>query len=176
MRQPQPTLYGDRFVLRAPQVADTAQLAKACQDSEIARFTRVPQPYSEANAMQFVAGAARRWADGSAAEFVVVDQAEALVGACGIVALDAESSSAEIGYWVAPWARHQGLAHAALVLLTEWAHQELGVKRLYLRIDQVNYASRRVATAAGFHTDIETLELEFGAEMRTVLTFNHWAE
>jgi RimJ/RimL family protein N-acetyltransferase len=176
MRPAQPVLSDANYVLRAPEVADSAQITQACQDRDIARFTQVPQPYTEADAVQFVAHASRCWADGTGAEFVVVDLQSALVGACGIVALDVEQSVAEIGYWVAPWARGQGVARAALQVITGWAHRELGLQRAYLRIEQVNPASQRVAAAAGFRVSAEALELEVRGERRVCLTYDHWAD
>lgn len=176
MRSAQPVLANDRYLLRAPTAADSAQIVQACQDPDIAGFTQVPDPYTEADALWFIADAADGWERGTKAEFVVLDAAAALVGTCGIVSLNIEQSVGELGYWVAPWARGQGVASDALRVLTQWAHGELGLQRLKLHIEPVNRASQAVAVAAGYRLSDETLELELKATIRQFLVYHHWAD
>src|SRR5207244_871751 len=46
----------DELVLRPPCEADVRALVAACQDPEIVRFTRVPSPYTEEHARQYLDG------------------------------------------------------------------------------------------------------------------------
>ena len=60
---------------------------------------------------------------------------------------------AEIGYWVAPWARRRGVATAAVRAMSGWAFANAGVVRLELLTDWANVGSQRVALAAGFQRE-----------------------
>jgi RimJ/RimL family protein N-acetyltransferase len=55
----------------------------------------------------------------------------------------------EIGYWIGPWARGQGLAAAAVRALAEHAFRT-GMARIELLTHRENTASQRVALATGF--------------------------
>ena len=56
----------------------------------------------------------------------------------------------ETGYWTAPWARGRGVATEALSLLSVWALENLGLRRLDLYAEPENEASHGVALRAGF--------------------------
>jgi RimJ/RimL family protein N-acetyltransferase len=73
-----------------------------------------------------------------------------LLGSVGLPAVDLSSASAEMGYWVAPWARGRGLASRAVGLLRDAAVRELGLRTFELLIHRDNAASAAVARRAGF--------------------------
>ena len=56
----------------------------------------------------------------------------------------------EIGYWMAPWARGQGVMTDAVRLVCDWGFDELGLGRIEWWANVGNYASRRVAEKVGF--------------------------
>jgi RimJ/RimL family protein N-acetyltransferase len=58
-----------------------------------------------------------------------------------------------VGYWVAPQARGRGVASDALVTLSRWAFESLGMGRMELATDPENVASQRVAEKAGFERE-----------------------
>lgn len=76
-------------------------------------------------------------------------ETDAFLGACALVAVDHENLVAEVGYWVAPWARGQRVASRATRLLADWAFNHAGFQRLELNIDPVNAASCAVAESLG---------------------------
>jgi RimJ/RimL family protein N-acetyltransferase len=59
----------------------------------------------------------------------------------------------EIGYWSAADFRGRGLMTEALVVLSRWAFDEVGLRRLELRVDPRNTASRRLGERAGFRVE-----------------------
>jgi RimJ/RimL family protein N-acetyltransferase len=66
---------------------------------------------------------------------------------------DWDHRTAEIGYWVAPWARRNGSASRAAALLAPWAIKNLTFARIACDVDVDNVASQRVAERAGFTRD-----------------------
>lgn len=57
---------------------------------------------------------------------------------------------AEIGYWVAPWARGQGVATRAARALCDWVLSQTVIERIHLEAAVGNPASNAVAHRLGF--------------------------
>jgi RimJ/RimL family protein N-acetyltransferase len=132
-------------ILRPPDEHDVDWITEACQDAEIQRWTRVPAPYTRADAEAFVAGGSR-----SLETLVIIDVfTDEGLGATGIHRIDPTTGVADSGYWVAPWARGRGVATAALLQVVERACK-LGATAVQLLISPGNIGSIRVAERAGF--------------------------
>ncbi|GHJ45758.1 hypothetical protein Cs7R123_31000 [Catellatospora sp. TT07R-123] len=131
---------------------DVEEVSRACGDPEIARYLPLlPSPYTAGDARWWITtGAPAAWqADGAA--WAVVDPAtDRVLGGAGMSHVVAGRGQAEVGYWVAPWARRQGVATAAARAVAGWAFRERGLVRLELLTAATNEASQRVALAAGF--------------------------
>lgn len=148
-RGAQPTLTGERVRLRPWRAEDAPAVLAACQDAEIQRWTQVPVPYLPEHATGFVTGtAAATWAQGGALFAVEPIHGGALLGSIGL--FPPADGFAEAGYWTAPDGRGQGHTAEALRVLTGWALDELGLRRVELLVDPANTGSRRVAERAGF--------------------------
>ncbi len=147
-----PRLRDDLIALRTPEERDVDAITAACQDPDIPRFTRVPSPYTRADAELYVGVAAESRAAGTDLSFVVVaaDDDARLLGSTGVHGIADDRHVAEIGYWIERSARGRGFATRALRLLSRWAVAELGVARLELMAAVENVASQRVAERAGF--------------------------
>jgi len=133
---------------------DIPTLAACLQDPEIPRWTRVPTPYAEQDAREYLAGGEEAWQAGEEAGLAIVEaRSGELVGAVGLVYIEWEDERAEIGYWVAARARRAGVATRAVRLLARWAFAELGLFRLEILPDAENQASLAVARACGFREE-----------------------
>jgi RimJ/RimL family protein N-acetyltransferase len=73
-----------------------------------------------------------------------------LLGSIGLVYIDPEVPSFELGFWLRDSARHQGYMQEAARLVIDFAIHRLGAARLQLRIDPRNEASCRLAERCGF--------------------------
>jgi RimJ/RimL family protein N-acetyltransferase len=138
--------------LRPWLAGDVEQLVEACKDSEIPRWTAVPDTYTTADAEAWVRGdpvGEEPWGD--RVSFCVADATtpERLFGAMSLMRI-APGNGAEIGYWIAPWARGRGVATRAVRALAEWGSEEFELRRVELIIAVENEASNRVAEKAGF--------------------------
>lgn len=152
------------LALRRWRAADVPQIAAACVDPEIQRWTLVPDGYDEDSARDFLARGDAGWADGTLASLAVVPAGDpdAILGAVGFGRPDWETgAAADAGYWVVPQARGRGVASGGLELLTRWAFETLGLRRLELHVIAGNVASERVAERAGYRragTDTATVK------------------
>jgi RimJ/RimL family protein N-acetyltransferase len=138
------------LLLRPWRPEDADAVYRACQDPLIQRWTGIPSPYTREHADGFVAGfAPQHWAARTRADLGVFDAATAeLLGSSGLIALDLTCGTAEVGYWVAPWARGRGVATDSTRAVARWA-RALGVERLGWRAEVGNHASRLVAARIG---------------------------
>lgn len=138
--------------LRAFEDGDVPAVLLACQDPVIARFVPVPQPYTEETARGFVARRKSDWAGEVERSFAITDSTTGeLLGA--IARHLRADHRAEIGYWLAPWARGRGAATRALRLVRDWSFDVGGLVRLELFTHPDNDASGRVALRAGFYRE-----------------------
>jgi RimJ/RimL family protein N-acetyltransferase len=120
---------------------DADAVAEACGDPVIARYLPfLPQPYTREDALAFFRSKPQ--------DPAVVDPAtDRVLGTIG--SIPRGGGVAEVGYWVAPWARRRGVATAALELFSARLFEQ-GLHRLYLQTALTNGASQRVALAAGY--------------------------
>ena len=144
-------LPGDGVLLRPFRAGDADDVTAGCGDPLTQRFLQLlPHPYTRADAVWWITEGAPA-ANGTGAAFAVTDPASGrLLGGVGINRhRAADQGRAEIGYWVAPWARGRGVATAATRTLAAHAFRH-GVARLELLTVWENIASQRVALASGF--------------------------
>ena len=76
-----------------------------------------------------------------------------LLGTVALTDIDTRQGTAELGYRTVPAERGRGAARAGLLLATQRAHQELGLRRLQLFHAVENDGSCRVAEAVGFRLE-----------------------
>ncbi len=133
---------------------DIGWITVACGDRELSRYVPgIPYPYSEADARAFAEHAARRWAEGQGAAFVIAHALHTSQSGLGMIELHrvaGDPGLGEVGYWLRRAARGHGAATTAVRLVAGWAFGELGIGRLNLQTAPENLASQRVAERAGF--------------------------
>lgn len=148
---PLPRLGDERVRLRAYGPQDVADVVAGCRDPLVQLYTRVPEPYDEEDARIFIAGAGIRRVAGESLDLAIVTPSDdRFLGAIGLLMDRHDEERAEVGYWVMPGARGEGVAGRALMLLSRWALREAGLARLDLQAALSNTASLRVAESCGF--------------------------
>jgi len=148
---PDPPLDDGVVRLRPWTAQDSAALATAWGDDEIRRWTAVPADPSEAQARRWIGGEALRRQQGLALDLVVsrsdpVD--DTVLGEVGLVTMAGGPARAEIGWWIAPEHRRQGLATRAVTLFAAWCRDALDIE-LFAEVDPDNAPSIWVAESAG---------------------------
>ncbi len=138
--------------LRPWRDSDLHAIVAACQDPEIARWTRVPWPYGESDARRYLLQRFDAIHCGTSAPFAIVRAGadSVLLGSISLMAPEWSDRRAEVGYWLAREARGHGHATRAVRLICHWGFESLGLERIDLLAASANGASQRVAERARF--------------------------
>lgn len=138
--------------LRPLRDSDVPAIVAACQDREIVRWTRVPEHYGEVDAYAYLMQRHESTKAGATAPYAIAaaDDLDRLLGSISLLRFAWEHARAEVGYWLAPWARGQGHATRALRVISAWGFAALGLERIDLLAATGNPSSQRVAERAGF--------------------------
>jgi RimJ/RimL family protein N-acetyltransferase len=137
--------------LRPWRDSDQQALVEACQDPEIARWTRVPADYGSSDAKAYLLQRFDMLSLGLAAPFAIVAAPDGvLLGSVSLLRIASEHRRAEVGYWLAREARGGGHATRAVALICAWGFETLGLERIDLLAAVGNRASQKVAERTGF--------------------------
>jgi RimJ/RimL family protein N-acetyltransferase len=150
---PDPPLGEGAIALRPWQDADIDVVVAIWRDPDVVRFTRVPDPCSEADARAWIDAQPGRLEGGEGVALAITWSGGAPLGSIGVRVDPGDRDIAEAGYMVAPAARGRGLATTALRLASRWAVRDLGIARVHLTTHVDNPASQRVAERAGFRRE-----------------------
>ncbi len=159
-------LGGEPVILRGWRSSDTESVFVACQDETLQNFTRVPSPYTMADAEKYITLGIDVWQSHSGVNFAIADGSDEVIGAIALQNINESQFVGEIGYWVADFARGQRVARQAVELLASWAHDELGLMRMILKIQRENTASIAAALAAGARPTGTTVDEELRGVVR----------
>lgn len=145
---PAPTLTDGEVTLRAHRVEDVPRMVEQCRDPESIRWTQVPTPYAEQDALTFVTELVPRWwAEGTEWAFAVEHGGR--FG--GTVSLrDEGSGRLELAFGAHPDVRGTGAMERACRLLLAWGFAEQGARTVVWRAFTGNWGSRRLAWRLGF--------------------------
>lgn len=128
---------------------DVPRIVAAAADPEVQRWLPLPSPYTEASARQFVIDQAAAAADGQGLNFAVRRAGSPqLCGSMGI-SFPARRGEGEIGYWISPDARGEGLAPCGIRVLARWAFGHFELHRVEMLVQPSNVASQRACYRAG---------------------------
>ena len=150
---PDPPLGQGSIALRPWRDSDLETMVAICSDPDVARFTRVPDPYSEADARAWLDALPGRLEAGEDLTFAITEYGGSPVGSIGLRIDPSDREIAEAGYMVAPAARGRGVATTALRLASRWGLRDLGIARVQLTTHLDNEGSQKVAERAGFRRE-----------------------
>ena len=144
--------HAKEIVIRPYQASDVRSLWEAARESvsDIQPWMPWCHPdYTVEEAQAWYQVQAEAWANRTFYEFAITSSHGHYLGACGVNQLDAVNRRANLGYWVRSRAAGQGVAPAAVKLLSEWAFEHTDLIRLEILVATGNVRSLRVAEKAG---------------------------
>jgi RimJ/RimL family protein N-acetyltransferase len=123
-------------------------IQRLAADPAIAATTRMPHPYPENGARNFITRQLQEREQGLSYVFVIQDH-DQIVGACGLDGIE-NREARELGFWVGKpfWGR--GYATFGVKMVLEFAFRELRLERIPAYALESNAASRRVLEKSGF--------------------------
>jgi ribosomal-protein-serine acetyltransferase len=148
--EPQAVIEHGPVTLRRLREADLEAVFQAVTESldHLRPWMPWAANYTRQSAAEFLAKAARDWADGSEYNYAIITYG-ALAGGCSLMTRIGPGGL-EIGYWVHRARTRRGLATAASAALVEQAFRLPGVDRVEIIHDELNVASGGVPRKLGF--------------------------
>ncbi|MET8422802.1 GNAT family N-acetyltransferase [Nocardia sp. NPDC004860] len=142
--------------LSPPAVSDIDAITALCQEPSIGAWTTMPVPYHRADAEKFIYDiVGPGWATRSPTWALRRATDGPVVGMIGLTVPNRrrDEDTAEIGFWLTPAARGEGLMTRAALLVTAVGLDPAGLafERLEWRAFVGNHASAAVARRAGYH-------------------------
>jgi RimJ/RimL family protein N-acetyltransferase len=157
-----PTIQYGQFTLRPLGEADIDAIYQSCQDPLIPRFTTVAENFTMELAQAFVHEKTPRlfterkaihWAltiDKDVSPAALKVAGETFLGPFSIHGIEEHNHIGEIGYWLNKDVRGYGYATIGCQMLTSFAFETLGFRRLAGIVDADNEASKTVLLNAGY--------------------------
>ena len=128
-----------------------AMIAMLADDEPILRFTRVPHPYGERDAIDYYTRGEAERERGEGINLAIVTAADdELLGSISMRIASWADLRGQLGYLVGAHARGRGIASRAIVLLSQWGFRELGLQRIEILVHPDNEPSQRAVEKAGF--------------------------
>ena len=137
-----------RLTLRHPKPNDTPPITRAINDWEVVRWlSRVPYPYQQTDAAEFINRSEIAWTERNASRFVIILKSE-IVGGIGLERHD--KSLFDLGYWIARRHWNKGIATEAVIAIINFAHEQLSATGITASSHEGNQRSEKVLLKANF--------------------------
>jgi RimJ/RimL family protein N-acetyltransferase len=157
-----PTIQHGQFTLRPLCEDDIDAIYQSCQDPLIPQFTTVPADYTMELAQGFVREKAPQgFAEHKAIPWVLTINkdvspaalkvnGETFLGVFSIHGIEEDNHIGEIGYWLNKDVRGHGYGSIGCQMITNYAFETLGFRRLAGLVDSDNEASKKLLLGAGY--------------------------
>jgi RimJ/RimL family protein N-acetyltransferase len=135
----------ERLVLRQPTLADVKAISRLADDRRIAENSRrLPHPYSQDHAVEFVRGIA----DGNRQTVFLIENNHTPIGMVGVDWR--EQATPELGYWLGVEYWGLGFATEAARAVIDFTFEEFDAEQLISGTRVANPASRNILEKCGF--------------------------
>ncbi len=143
-------LQTERLILRLHAPSDIPALMPLIGAREVAATTlRIPYPYTESDAQDFMAGMQEELLNGSGLRLgIVVRESDTLCGGVGL-RIEADHRRAELGYWIGVPYWGKGYATEAARAMVKYGFETLGLHRIFASHFVDNSASAKVLRKIG---------------------------
>ena len=136
------------LTLRSPETIDAPAITRAINDWEVVRWlSRVPYPYQQTDAAEFIDRSEIAWAERNASRFVIILKSE-IVGGIGLERHD--KSLFDLGYWIARRHWNKGIATEAVFAIIDFAHEQLAASGITASCHEENQRSEKVLLKTNF--------------------------
>jgi [ribosomal protein S5]-alanine N-acetyltransferase len=147
----QPDLLTPHLLLRPFNKKDAYEVSQLAGDPAISQFTLdIPYPYDQATAHNWIQGLAISSDEGTEIIYAItLRDGGILLGAIGLMKIDAGNERARIGYWIGLPYWNKGYATEALASILCYGFSVKGLNRINAYFMTENRASGRVLEKCG---------------------------
>ena len=149
----EPVLVDKALMLRPWHLDDVSAVFGICQDPAIQEFISIPVPFTEEIADLLIRTSPQKYLEREKISLAGVRNGE-LVLCVSLHNIHEFDHVGEIGYWVSPNARGEGLAALAVKMISDFGFA-IGFRRLFAITLPDNLASQKSLINAGF--ELETV-------------------
>lgn len=145
-------IQGEGWVLRPERLDDAAEMARAfAEDPQLAVDWGIDEIPNEDTARKWLGEHAELWQNGEGRHLAVANaETDALLGGVNFHHIETGHHRAELGFWLAPWARGRGIASGAVRAACAWAFDRWDLVRIEMTTLPDNEASLALARKLGF--------------------------
>lgn len=143
---------GDGWHLRPDDPRDAAEMARAfADDPHLAVDWGIEEAPDEELARKWLGEHADLWEQGQGRHLAVAEaDTDALLGGINFHRIEPGHHRAEVGFWLAPWARGRGIGTGAVGAACKWAFERWNLVRIEMTTVPDNEASLALARKLGF--------------------------
>jgi RimJ/RimL family protein N-acetyltransferase len=145
-------IHGEGWHLRPERPGDAPATVRAFgEDPHLAVDWGIDQIPDLNQARIWLTDHAELWEQGEGRHLAVADnESDELLGGVNFHSIRPEHHRAEVGFWLAPWARRRGIGSAAVRAACEWAFDRWNLKRIEMTTLPDNGGSLALARKLGF--------------------------
>ena len=141
------------IIIRPCRLEDAAVICEGVQETmhEMLKWAPWCHPgYSVSDCTSWLSSRSQMWSEGIEYDFVIFDTKDnTFLGGCAIDQINRKHNFANLGYWVRSSRTGQGIATAAVSLISRLGFGKLCFTRLEIVVAVQNKASQRVAEKVG---------------------------
>jgi RimJ/RimL family protein N-acetyltransferase len=143
---------GDGWYLRPDDPADAAEMARAfAEDPHLAVDWGIEDVPDETLARKWLSEHAELWQLGEGNHLTIADaETDKLFGGVNFHNIRPDHRRAEVGFWLAPWARRRGIGSGAVRAACAWAFDNWQLVRIEMTTLPDNEGSQAMARKIGF--------------------------
>jgi RimJ/RimL family protein N-acetyltransferase len=147
-----PELAYGRVLLRRPHQGDVEEIYKGSRDPDVPKFTNIPIDYTILHAQDYV-DRVQTSLDIQRELPFVIEFGGVFAGTISLHSINQKNNFAEIGYWIDKNLRGKGVGTTAVKVLTDYAIQTIGFKRIEALVESENIYSQKLLISAGFEKE-----------------------
>ena len=143
---------GDGWYLRPDHPDDAPAVARAfAEDPHLQVDWGIEETVDEQLARKWWTEHAELWTRGEGRHLAIVESGtDALLGGINFHNIRPDHRRAEVGFWLAPWARRRGIGSAAVAAACRWAFDNWQLVRIEMTTLPDNAGSLALARKIGF--------------------------
>ena len=142
-----------RLWLRWPKLNDASAIASALADRRIADMTsRIPHPYPDGQAQEFIFSTRESNHDGKALGLVITPKPKpnSVIGAISLMAVNTDPRRLTLGYWITASQWEKGFASEAALSMIQTGFSLSKAEAIDATVKPENIASKRILAKIGF--------------------------